>query len=297
MAVESWIILVHHLPARPVYLRAKVGKLLARAGGVALKNSVYVFPPLPDVRRALDELMVSAGQQGGEFLLLDAQFLAGLDDEHVRQRFRDVVDGYCGPLLSRAAALARAPEAGSDGWRAQVEDIRKSWRERAAQDHFGSTLRAELDARLTRLERQAGPRLRGRVWVTGVDLELDRAASAWVLRRVVDPDGCIRFDETAPDADVERFGVPGAAWQATSESTCAEVLVRAFSVSIPSVLAVVESVHDAVFDDARFGRPESLRLLLFLDSLLGMRLGSPEARLARAFVFFDELKEGFDAAG
>ena len=39
-----WLLLIHQIPKSPAYLRAKVGKQLARVGAVAVKNSVYVLP-------------------------------------------------------------------------------------------------------------------------------------------------------------------------------------------------------------------------------------------------------------
>jgi DNA-binding transcriptional regulator PaaX len=35
-----WLLLIHQLPQRPLYLRARVKRELDRAGAVALKNSV-----------------------------------------------------------------------------------------------------------------------------------------------------------------------------------------------------------------------------------------------------------------
>src|SRR4029079_16096843 len=43
MADARWLLLIHQLPARPLYLRAKVKRRLDQAGAVALKNSVYAL--------------------------------------------------------------------------------------------------------------------------------------------------------------------------------------------------------------------------------------------------------------
>src|ERR1044072_1092996 len=39
-----WCLLIHALPARPLYLRARVRRLLGRLGAAPLKKSVYVLP-------------------------------------------------------------------------------------------------------------------------------------------------------------------------------------------------------------------------------------------------------------
>jgi hypothetical protein len=39
-----WCLLIHQLPPKPLYLRARIRQRLARVGALALKNSVYVLP-------------------------------------------------------------------------------------------------------------------------------------------------------------------------------------------------------------------------------------------------------------
>jgi hypothetical protein len=38
--MPRWLILVHRIPSRPLYLRAKMRQRLAAVGAVAVKNSV-----------------------------------------------------------------------------------------------------------------------------------------------------------------------------------------------------------------------------------------------------------------
>src|SRR5450432_1479418 len=39
-----WLLLIHQIPPKPAYFRAKVGRGLQRVGAVAIKNSVYALP-------------------------------------------------------------------------------------------------------------------------------------------------------------------------------------------------------------------------------------------------------------
>ncbi len=43
-STPRWLLLVHQIPQKPSYFRAKVGRRLHTIGAVALKNSVYVLP-------------------------------------------------------------------------------------------------------------------------------------------------------------------------------------------------------------------------------------------------------------
>src|SRR5204863_7692422 len=51
--MPRWLILVHRIPPRPLYLRAKMRRRLADVGAVAVKNAVYLLPHGPE---ALEDL-------------------------------------------------------------------------------------------------------------------------------------------------------------------------------------------------------------------------------------------------
>jgi hypothetical protein len=40
----QWLLLVHHVPPRPPYLRAKVMRRVTQLGAIPLKKSAYLLP-------------------------------------------------------------------------------------------------------------------------------------------------------------------------------------------------------------------------------------------------------------
>jgi hypothetical protein len=46
-----WLVLVHHLPAQPNYLRVKIGRRLESVGALAVKGSVYCYHVLTTLSR------------------------------------------------------------------------------------------------------------------------------------------------------------------------------------------------------------------------------------------------------
>src|SRR5258708_27029066 len=71
----SWYLFIHQLPPKPLYLRAKVRKLLSQAGALPLKDSVYVLPLRPDRLPALQEIAAVATGDGGDAFLWQGQFV------------------------------------------------------------------------------------------------------------------------------------------------------------------------------------------------------------------------------
>src|SRR5262245_35617097 len=97
-----WLLLFHRLPAKPDYLRVKVGRRLRRLGAVALKNTVYVLPALDQVREELASLAREALERGGEAIVCDARFVAGLSDQAIEDRFREARDAEYGTIAAEA---------------------------------------------------------------------------------------------------------------------------------------------------------------------------------------------------
>jgi hypothetical protein len=83
---KRWYVLVHQLPPRPIYLRAKIGQRLARVGAVALKNSVYVLPKTADCLEDFQWIAEEARGGGGGAHVAEASFV-GEEDRLLVRRF------------------------------------------------------------------------------------------------------------------------------------------------------------------------------------------------------------------
>jgi hypothetical protein len=84
----SWLLLLHHLPPRPAYLRVKVRRRLQRIGALPLKNSVYVLPQSAEAREDLEWLRAEIVAAGGEAIVTTATFIAGVREDQLAARFR-----------------------------------------------------------------------------------------------------------------------------------------------------------------------------------------------------------------
>ncbi|MGZ5381576.1 MAG: Chromate resistance protein ChrB, partial [Thermoanaerobaculia bacterium] len=88
MPEERWYVLIHQLPPKPLYLRAKVRNRLSKIGAVALKNSVYVLPRMDDCLEDLQWIVEEAVGGGGEGFIFEARFVAGISNEALVKLFR-----------------------------------------------------------------------------------------------------------------------------------------------------------------------------------------------------------------
>lgn len=302
-SANRWLLLVHQLPSKPDYLRAKVGKRLARLGAVALKNSVYVLPNDAERLEDLAWLRQEIAQGGGEGWLVAARFVVGVDDAQVEELFRVARDEECAELIPGARALLEQgvpPADGRAAWTQEVSRLRRRHDEIASIDFFDCTRRAELDGLLRALDGLTRPapaveecRMeRGRTWITRRGVKIDRIASAWLIRRFIDPEATFRFVEArgyAPEPGELRFDMFEAEYGHEGDSCTFEVLVRRFAVGAPGVSALAEIVHDIDLKDERFGRPETRGVAAQVEGIAA-GTSDDEERLRQGFLLFDAMR-------
>jgi hypothetical protein len=215
MPEDRWYVLIHQLPPRPLYLRAKVRNRLTKVGAVALKNSVYVLPHTDDCLEDLQWIVEEAVAGGGEAFISEARFVAGISNEALVKLFQaDRQVDYAaltGEIREALAALKRRsgmnpPEQDLIG---RLARFKKRLDEIKAIDFFLAPGRRESEAALRSLEDRLRPRTRrstkdagkhkdlvGRTWVTRRGIQIDRIASAWLVRRFIDPNARFRFVES-----------------------------------------------------------------------------------------------------
>ena len=112
-------------------------------------------------------------------------------------------------------------------------------------------------------------RPRGAVWVTRRDVFVDRIASAWLIRRFIDPEATFRF--VAPRgyrrrAGELRFDMYQGEFTHVGDRCTFETLVQHFQLSPGdrALQAVGEIVHDIDLKDDRYRRPETNGVLAVL---------------------------------
>jgi hypothetical protein len=306
-------LLIHQLPPRPLYLRAKIRTRLERAGALPIKNSVYVLPDREDCREDLLWIAQEADAGGGEAFVCTAEFVAGLSSDALVRRFREAADRAYGELAAEVrAAIARLRAGGSRDDRAHLVRLRRKREAIRERDFFDSLLGKETLAMLTAYETRLtkgraraavrspiAPELRGRVWVTRHGPKVDRLASAWLVRRFVDPRARFRFIDPPTERVRPReigFDMPGGQFSHEGERCTFETLLARLGLRDPALQALAEVVHDLDLKDAKFARPETEGVGRLLIGLLTAHPRDAE-RLERGLVFFDELYASYRQDG
>jgi hypothetical protein len=305
--MAKWLILVHRIPPRPLYLRAKIRQRLANVGAVAVKNAVYLLPHSADALEDLQWIAQEIEAGGGDAHLFDGEFVDGGAGEAAVAQFRATRDAdYEGVAADAHAAMKAARSAAAAAELAAVyEKLSRRLEEIRRIDFFEAPTRTSAEEALaaieTRLKRdkkeetrmlQANPELRGKTWVTRPGVKIDRMASAWFIRRFVDPKARFRFaDEKAQPRPGEiRFDMVGGEFTHEEDRCTFETLVRRVGLPDKGVRAIAEIVHDLDLKDSKFDRAETAGVRILLDGLMA-RTESDDERIERALPLFDDLHE------
>jgi len=311
-----WLLLIHQLPPKPDYFRVKVWRRLQRIGAVAIKNSVYVLPRTEQGSEDFQWLRREIVAGGGEASVCQAAFVDGLSDGQIEALFRAQRDAEYAELARAAAEVARESGGGGGGGgggesSGEVARLERRLAEVVALDHFGAPGRRAAEAALSRARQRhkpAGPRaaasrptrpIHGRTWVTRSGVHVDRIASAWLIRRFIDPKARFRFI-AAQDArgvpDELRFDMFEAEYTHEGDRCTFETLVARFGLADPGLAAIGELVHDIDCKDGKFGRSETAGLERMIAGIV-RRHAEDQARLERGAAVLDDLYEAFKGRG
>lgn len=309
---NRWLLLIHQIPRTPSYLRVKIWRRLQQLGTFAIKNSVYALPASEQALEDLVWVVREIEQGGGEASICEARFVQGLSDGQVEAAFRAARDVDYRAIASDARRLAqarrgsKAEPADGEGISDEAERLKRRLAEITAIDFFGAAARTEAVESVARLERGAARAkrrdrpsvgsLKRKTWVTRRDVFVDRMASAWLIKRFIDPSARFKFvpaKRYEPRAGELRFDMFGGEFTHEGDRCTFEVLIERAGLSDHGLVAISQMVHDIDLKDSKYGRAETAGIERVLQGIV-LANKSDGARLERSAPIFDDLYRLFD---
>lgn len=299
--LQPWLLLLLSLPPRPSSLRVRAWRRLKALGAVALKSGAYLLPFSPDRYEQFQWLAQEVQKDRGEATLLKVDRVENMNEPEVVRLFDEARNADYASLTDRYRKLgsAKRPRA--------AEELARLAREldRLADiDFFEAPGRQQaLRAREAAERRVTGPpkagarpagrldleALQGRRWATRPRPHVDRIASAWLIKRFLDPTAEFVFaavDELP--ADAIPFDMAGVEFGHQGDHCTFETLFHRSGLRDRRLAAIAEIVHEADVRDGKFQREEARGLDLVLRGLLAAIKDDHEA-LAQGLTLFDGL--------
>ncbi len=315
----KWLVLIFSLPPGAGSSRVKIWRRLKKLGAVSFRNSVYLLPFGEERYEILQWLCQEIQRAEGEATLLKAERIENLSDGEVAALFRRARNEEYAELAEEARGwLERRkglPQIKGPQEAAVLADELKAFEKRLAEleeiDYFHAAGRREAEAILKRCRMNLGGLLgrkeggigdestllkaksfRGKAWVTRPRPHVDRLATAWMIRRFIDPKARFAF---AREPDMIKGGIPfdylGAEFGHQGEDCTFETFLKRFGLKDRALHAVAEIVHDADLKDAKFGREEAKGLDAVIKGFSAM-IADDHTLLARGHLIFDAIYAG-----
>jgi len=311
-ADQGWLLLIHQLPPRPAYLRVKIWRRLQRLGAVPLKNTVYVLPRSDAALESFQWVLREITAGGGEGSVCEARFIDGASDADVTALFDAARDADYQALAEQVRGLAAGlprrrqprPEERAAA-AAELGRIERRLAEVAAIDFFAAPAREAVDGLIADLAARVRPTaaapavssapVRGATWVTRTGIHVDRIASAWLIRRFIDPEASFKFVPAKgyrPVPGELRFDMFEAEYTHEGDRCTFEVLVQRFGLADAALVEIAEIIHDLDLDDGKFDRGDAEGVGRLL---AGICLADRDdlARLERGSELFEDLYRYF----
>ena len=265
-----WLLLVFTLPAKRASQRVEVWRKLQRYGVVALGNSGYLLPNCPDNQERFEWLAAAVRHYGGNASVVEVQAIDNLSKAQLMARFAEARAREYREIIRDLAKLATLQERKRLG--RKLTRLRSRFQEIASVDFFHSPLGMQVEKMIKRAESNVSrippspsPRklrvrdYQGKIWVTRPRPGIDRCASAWLIRRFIDPKARFDFAEEGhvpPQAIA--FDMYHGGFGHRGDDCTFETLEKEFRIRNPKANVIGQMIHDADLFDEKFGRPEGI---------------------------------------
>lgn len=255
------LVLILSLATENATVRQRVWRGLKSSGAAVLRDGVYLMPEREECRMTLESLASDVRDSGGIAFVLRVEEPEGANFNALFDRSDDFAVLLAEIDQSRQALVSKSAQ---DSLR-QARKLRKSFTTLAEIDFFpGEAQRqveralCELELACTRVLSPSEPRdtegsitrlqssaYQGRVWATRARPWVDRLASAWLIRRCIDPQARFLWLSNPDDcpADALGFDFDGAAFSHVDGRVTFEVLVVSFGLDTPGIARLGQLVH------------------------------------------------------
>jgi hypothetical protein len=285
---QQLLLLLVGVPPTPSSLRVRVWRRLRSLGAVPLKRSAYLLPDTPDRYEDFQWLAQEIERDGGDATLVRVQQIENVSPADVLGLFHEPRDRDYKHLAARYRKLLQSLDRKTAAASARVHDelarLSKEHQRIREIDFFGAPGGAEVRrleeaiAMRTRRPESARPeptptldltKLRGRRWVTRPRPHIDRVASAWLIKRFIDPAAVFVF---APPAEFPKdaiaFDAPGVELSHHGEDCTFETLVKRARLRDRRLTRLAEVVHEADLRDGKFPHEEARGIDVAIRALL-----------------------------
>lgn len=268
--IAGWLFLTFTLTGKQASKRVEVWRKLQRYGTVPLGNSGYLLPNSPANEERFQWLATAIRKYGGDASVVRVESIDNISTPKLIGTFSEARGKDYQALIRDLHQLHNKPQ--DEQLTKRLIRLHSRFQEIREVDFFSSPLQkhvAELlatadakrtakpDAHPAKIDPRA---YKNKLWVTRPRPGVDRSASAWLIRRFIDPKARFGFarEEHVPNEAVAFDMFHSGGFGHRGDDCTFETLQKGFRLRHPKIKAIGEIIHDADISDEKFGRKEGL---------------------------------------
>jgi len=259
--MNNWLALILGLPTANATARMRAWRALKASGAAVLRDGAYLLPDTAACREALAAVERDILALNGTAFVLPVvdpngeRFIGLFERGEDYSKLRSEIEECQGQLTAQNALASTR----------QIRKLRKAYDQLASIDFFPGQPKRHTDAALQALEMAVSRALstdephsrdlpitllslgdfQGRVWATRKRPWVDRLASAWLIRRFIDPKARILWLDQPQDcpAGALGFDFDDAAFSHVGNRVTFETLQASFALREPGLDRLAALVH------------------------------------------------------
>ncbi|MFQ5686424.1 MAG: chromate resistance protein ChrB domain-containing protein [Candidatus Scalindua sp.] len=311
----KWLLLIYNLPPKPSKCRVSIWRNLKILGAISLRKSVYILPFNSETYENFQWLCQEIHTMKGEATLVKVANIENLKDKDIIKLFHKARDDDYGIIINRCSELVKKVfAAGNQGikdrlkLRDKLKVISKQLNSTKEIDYFKSPLSrkaqnaldiciknmSQLLSQITiptneKIKTLKKKDFQGRKWVTRKRPHIDRIASAWLIKRFIDPNAKFAFAHAnTTKVNGIPFDMYHGEFSHQGDRCTFETILKRFNIKDKILNNISEIVHDIDLKDEKFGRNEAKGIDCVVRGQMEM-FKSDNALLEKGFEVFEAL--------
>lgn len=285
---HGWLLFFYSVPSKPVSNRMKIWRRLTQAGALPFKGAAYILPHNEEHYEFYQWLVSETVGMSGEAAFVHVKTIETMQDKEIidlfnKQRERDYQD-----IEKKFEVLERKIQSINKGSNShgnkklseQFHKLLKEFESIRKIDFFSSKAGTIIKKRIEILQAKFRdidriytdihiPTItpghikdyQGKTWVTRKRPFVDRMASAWLIRKFIDPSASFEFIDEKEIAhlgkDMIAFDVMGGEFTHISDMCTFEVLIKSFNLRERRLKKIAAIVHELDIKDDKFKTAEA----------------------------------------
>ncbi len=254
----AWLLLITNLPGHNPTLRMRIWRTMKSAGAGLLRDGAYLLPNADGSLEPLQQQAAEIRSAGGQAQLLFFDAHSPEQNSELMSLF-DRTTEYA-EAIDKLDALKRSlPKLDETEARQQLTAVAREVAAIVARDFFSGEPRRQIESAMAdaeaalnerfapdepqashrKLRERSRKEYQGRTWATREHLWIDRVASAWLIRRFIDPHARFVWLKKPKDCPKRAVGFDfdGAEFTHADSKVTFEVLLASFGLEADPGLA------------------------------------------------------------